>query len=90
MVDDNKAWLNTMLGRMYADTDGVIKLKEVNKMRDWIAVHNDMNGDVAIIRKDSINYVSTDNETGTTVIHTNNFVYIVRESYSNIVRRIIE
>lgn len=49
-------------------------------MKDWIAVHNDMEGDVAIIRKDSITYVGTDNETGGTVIHTNNFMYAVREA----------
>lgn len=97
MVDDifyasqprnNKEWLNMMFGRMYADTDGVIKLKEVNKMKDWIVVHA-VDGSVEIIRKDSITYVGADKAVGT-LIHTNNFSYLVSENYADIVRRIIE
>lgn len=99
MVDDifyvsssrnNKAWLNEKFVNWCVDTDNIIKLKEVNKMKDWITVHNNMEGDVAIIRKDSITYVGIDDETGGTVIHTNNFIYVVRESYTTIVRRILE
>lgn len=57
-------------------------------MNDWIVVHT-VDGSVEIIRKDSITCVVADKEVGT-LIHTNNFSYIVSEDCSDIVRRIIK
>lgn len=58
-------------------------------MKEWLVVHADIDGSPLIIRKDSITYVGT-NEEGGTVIHTNNFIYLISEEYADIVRRVIE
>lgn len=72
------------------DTDGIIKLKEVNnKMKDWVVVHSYIDGTPSIIKKDSITFVGTSLE-GTTVIHTLNYTYEVSEKHTDIVRRIFE
>lgn len=87
---NRKALLNEMFGRMYCDTDGIIKLKEVNNnMKDWLVVHSYIDGTLSIIKKDSITFVGTSFE-GTTVIHTLNYTYEVSEKYVDIVRRIVE
>lgn len=84
-----KAALNELYGRMYCDTDGIIKLKEVNNMKDWLVVHADVDGSPLIIRKDSITCVHTD-EDGGTVIQDNNFSYLISEKYADIVRRLVK
>ena len=97
MVDDelifsspqrNKAWLNEMFGRMYTDTDGVIKLKEVNKMKDWLVVH-DMSDEVVMVKKASIEFISKSSD-GSAYLSTRSGSLCVKEKYNDIVRRIIQ
>ena len=82
-------WRDMLISNVYCDTDGIIKLKEVNKMKDWITVHMSNDDAVAIIRKDCIRYIGK-SIGGKTVIHTDASMYEVNEEYTNIVRRLTE
>ena len=83
-MDDMYRLLKCKLNKEY----GLSAYKEVNKMNKWLVVHSDLDGSPAIILKNSITYVGTD-EDGGTVIHANNFIYLISEKYTDIVRRIV-
>ena len=75
------------LSNMYCDTDGIIKLKEVNKMKDWLVVH-DMSGEVVMIKKSSIEFISRGSD-GSAYLSTRSGSLSVKENYNDVVRRIL-
>lgn len=88
----SKCYLNSFYGTMvYADTDSIYK-KENNMKREFIVVHDSCNQPI-IIRKDSI--VVVDKMKGRDGVEcrvwlTTGDCFMVRETYSEIVKRLFE